>query len=143
MSSKRTDWKTPKEFYRGLDRMFNFDFDPCPTDPEFDGLSIEWKERNFVNPPYGSEIGKRVKKAFDESQRRKTVEVMLVPSRTDTRWWHDYIMKAKEIWFVKARLRFDDQDGSAPFPSAVVVFEKTNGTVSPKTKAIDVHAKFL
>lgn len=121
MTSKRLNWKTPKALYDSLDRIFQFNFDPCPPNPDFDGLNIEWKERNFVNPPYGGEIKKWVKKSFEESSKGKLV-VMLIPSRTDTRYWHDYVMKAKEIWFIKGRLKFDDHWNSAPFPSAIIIF---------------------
>jgi len=117
----RLDWRTPKKLYEELDKEFNFDFDPCPVNPAFDGLEIEWGERNFVNPPYGREIGKWVKKGYEESRKGKLV-VFLIPSRTDTRWWHDYIMKADEIRFIRGRLKFDEYNNSAPFPSAVVIF---------------------
>lgn len=126
-SSIRLDWKTPKELYMQLDQEFQFNFDPCPPNPEFDGLAIEWKERNFCNPPYGREIGKWVQKAWEESRKGK-VAVLLVPSRTDTKWWHEFIMRAEEIRFVQGRLRFDEHKTGAPFPSAVVVFDG-----SPKT----------
>jgi len=124
--SGRMDWRTPHDLYRGLDRLFHFDFDPCPVNPHFNGLLMDWRQNNFVNPPYGREIGRWVKKGFEESQKGKTV-VMLIPSRTDTKWWHDYVMRAKEIWFVKGRLKFDDKKGSAPFPSAIIVFKKNKG----------------
>lgn len=122
MTSLRTNWKTPKELFKELDKEFNFDFDPCPSNPTFDGLNIEWGKSNFVNPPYGNEIKKWCKKAYEEYLKDKIV-VMLVPSRTDTKWWHDFIMKAKEIRFIKGRLKFDDQKNSAPFPSCVVIFK--------------------
>lgn len=121
-SSARLNWKTPKAVYQTLDSEFHFDFDPCPIRPHFNGLEIEWGGRNFCNPPYGREIPKWVKKGYEEWQKGKTV-VFLIPSRTDTKWWHDYIMKATEIRFIKGRLKFDDQKNSAPFPSAVVIFK--------------------
>lgn len=121
MSSKRTDWQTPEALYKSLDSMFRFNFDPCPPDPDFNGLNIDWEERNFVNPPYGTQIKHWVKKAYEESLKGKLV-VMLIPSRTDTRYWHDFVMKAHEIWFVKGRLKFDDCGKPAPFPSAIIVF---------------------
>jgi len=121
-TSLREDWKTPKKFYEKLNQEFHFNFDPCPSNPKFNGLEIEWKERNFVNPPYGREIGKRIKKGFEEAQKGKLV-VFLIPSRTDTTYWHNYIMKADEIRFIKGRLCFDDTGKPAPFPSAVVVFK--------------------
>ena len=120
-SSQRDNWKTPKAFYQALDSEFNFNFDPCPPKPDFNGLKIEWKESNFVNPPY-SEIKDWVKKAYEESLRGKII-VMLIPSRTDTRWWHNYCMKASEIRFIKGRLKFDGHKNSAPFPSALVIFK--------------------
>jgi len=123
-SSLRLDWKTPKALYEELNREFDFNFDPCPTNPQFDGISIEWKERNFVNPPYGREIPKWIKKGFEEAQKGKLV-VFLIPSRTDTRWWHDYCMKATEIRFIKGRLKFDDCGNSAPFPSCLVIFKRS------------------
>ena len=120
-SSARQNWKTPKSFYQALDSEFNFDFDPCPEDPKFDGLSVEWGQSNFCNPPY-SEIEVWVEKAFKEAQKGKTV-VLLIPSRTDTKWWHEYVMKSKEIRFIKGRLKFDEHKNSAPFPSVVVIFK--------------------
>ncbi len=121
MSSLRNDWKTPKKFYEELNKEFSFDFDPCPTNPKFDGLEIEWGKSNFVNPPYGTVIGKWCEKAVKEWLKGKTV-VMLIPSRTDTRWWHEWIMRADEIRFIKGRLCFDDSGKPAPFPSAIIVF---------------------
>jgi len=121
-TSLRGDWKTPKALYQALDAEFNFDFDPCPPKPKIDGLQTEWGNKNFVNPPYGREINKWIQKGFLESLKGKTV-VFLIPSRTDTRWWHSYIMKADEIRFIRGRLRFDDQKNSAPFPSAIAIFK--------------------
>jgi len=121
LSSTRLDWRTPKKIYAELDGEFHFDFDPCPTNPTFDGLKIDWGKCNFVNPPYGREIAAWCKKAYEEHLKGKTV-VMLVASRTDTAWWHDYIMKADEIRLIRGRLKFDGYSGSAPFPSAVIVF---------------------
>lgn len=120
-SSMRMDWKTPKAFYQALNSEFNFDHDPCPSQYSIDGLTSEWGSVNFVNPPYGSALPKWIKKAFEEYQKGKTV-VLLIPSRTDTRWWHEYCMKAQEIRFIKGRLKFDDQKNNAPFPSVVVIF---------------------
>ena len=122
-SSVSDNWKTPENVYQKLNHEFNFDFDPCPLNekPHFDGLSIEWGSVSFVNPPY-SQISAWCKKSFEQFQKGKTV-VMLIPSRTDTRYWHDYIMKATEIRFIKGRLKFGDSKNSAPFPSAVIIFK--------------------
>ena len=115
-------WKTPKAVYQVLDSEFAFDFDPCPTNPTFDGLNIEWGQCNFVNPPYGSMLSKWIEKGYNEWKKGKTV-VFLIPSRTDTIAWHKYIMKATEIRFIKGRLKFGDATNSAPFPSAIIIFK--------------------
>lgn len=120
--SVRDNWKTPKATYDQLNEEFHFDFDPCPTDPQFDGLVIEWGKSNFVNPPYGRIIEKWLKKARQEQLFGKT-SVFLIPSRTDTKWWHEHVMKADEIRFIRGRLKFDEHKNSAPFPSVVVVFK--------------------
>lgn len=120
-SSLRSDWNTPTKLYEELNTEFSFDCDPCPSNPTFDGLSIVWGERNFVNPPYGRQIVAWIKKGFEESKKGKLV-VFLIPSRTDTIWWHDYIMKADEIRFIKGRLKFGDAKNSAPFPSCIAIF---------------------
>jgi len=134
-SSKSDNWETPQTFYNKLNSQFNFTLDPCATahntkcdkfyTPEEDGLSKSWaNERVFVNPPYGN-ISEWVEKAYAESQKGALV-VLLIPSRTDTKYWHDFIMPAaSKIYFVKGRLKFEngeDKPNSAPFPSAVVVF---------------------
>ena len=73
-----------------------------------------------MNPPYGREIGKWMRKAYESSLYGATV-VCLVPARTDTAWWHDYAMKG-EVEFVRGRLKFGGSKASAPFPSAIVTF---------------------
>lgn len=119
MSSIRQDWKTPKKFYEELNKEFGFDFDPCPVSNgglhKYDMLGSSWGECNFVNPPYNN-IGKWLEQGFKEWKKGKTC-VFLIPSRTDTKWWHDYCMNATEIRFIKGRLCFDDSGNPAPFPS--------------------------
>ncbi len=97
------------------------------------GLGRPWGERTYCNPPYGRDIGAWIKKGWEESQQGKLV-VMLIPSRTDTRWWHGYIWDAQkhrpragvELWLLPGRLRFGDSKNAAPFPSAVVIFRRHN-----------------
>lgn len=124
-SSVHDNWSTPKEVYDALNAEFNFNFDPCPLGglADCDGLLIDWSSRNFVNPPY-SRLKEWCKKAYEESLKGKTV-VMLIPSRTDTKAWHDYCMKAQEIRFIKGRLKFGDSKNSAPFPSAIIIFKES------------------
>ena len=130
-SSKSDIWATPNDFFNSLNAEFNFTLDPCALPenakckkfytPEQNGLNQDWSgEIVFCNPPY-SEVSKWVEKAYKEAKRgAKTV--MLIPSRTDTKWFHEFIYKKHEIRFVKGRLKFSDQKNSAPFPSMVVVF---------------------
>ncbi|GAF63606.1 hypothetical protein BTS2_0497 [Bacillus sp. TS-2] len=131
MFSSSTDkWSTPQSFYDKLNQEFQFDIDVCATDsdkkceryfsPEQDGLKQEWTGICWMNPPYGRGIGPWIQKAYESSQQGATV-VCLLPSRTDTKWWHEYCMKG-EIRFIKGRLKFGDSKNSAPFPSVVVIF---------------------
>lgn len=120
-SSQRLDWQTPASVFNELNDEFHFDHDPCPPNYSVDGLQSEWGNSNFVNPPYGRELPEFIAKGYEEWQKGKTV-VFLIPSRTDTRWWHAYCMKATEIRFIKGRLKFEGAVHNAPFPSAIVVF---------------------
>lgn len=131
-SSKTNEWATPQAFFDELNTEFHFTLDPCARHDnakceryytiEDDGLTKNWGGRVFCNPPYGREIGKWVKKCYEESKRCEVV-VMLIPARTDTSYFHDYIYhKAKEIRFVRGRLHFNESPQGAPFPSMVVVF---------------------
>lgn len=134
MFSSETDlWSTPQEFFDKLNEEFNFTLDPCSTHEnakcrlhftiEEDGLKQDWGgETVYCNPPYGREISKWVKKCYEEGQRKHTKVVMLLPARTDTKWFHDYIYKKAKIRFIKGRLKFGDSKNSAPFPSMVVIF---------------------
>lgn len=133
-SSKTDDWGTPQEFYNELDKEFNFNLDPCADaenakcttyfTKEDDGLKQNWQGHTvFCNPPYGKVIKDWVKKCYEESQKPNTTVVMLIPARTDTSYFHDYIYhKVKEVRFIRGRLKFGDSKNSAPFPSMVVVF---------------------
>lgn len=134
-SSNTDEWYTPLDFFRELDDEFHFDLDPCATDEnhkcdhyftrEIDGLSQKWGGYNvFCNPPYGREIGKWVQKSYEESKQPNTLVVMLIPARTDTKWFHDYIYGKAEIRFVKGRLKFGGSKQGAPFPSMVVIFKE-------------------
>ena len=125
-------WATPLDFFIKLNEEFNFETDVCAIEsnakckkyftPEMNGLKQEWNGVCWMNPPYGRGIGEWIKKAYESSLNGATV-VCLIPSRTDTRWWHDYCMKG-EIRLVKGRLKFGDSKNSAPFPSAIVIFSK-------------------
>ena len=129
-SSATDDWQTPPAFFQKLHAVFGFTLDPCASPGNAkcakfftraqDGLSQSWDgERVFMNPPYGREIGLWVKKASEAD----ALVVCLLPARTDTRWWHDYVVGGDaQVIFLKGRLKFGDGSGSAPFPSALVIF---------------------
>lgn len=129
-SSECHTWATPPDLFAELDREFGFTLDVCALPenskcerfftPDDDGLSQPWDGICWMNPPYGREIGRWMRKAFEESQRGATV-VCLVPARTDTAWWHDWAMKG-EIRFLRGRVRFVGAKANAPFPSALVIF---------------------
>ena len=132
-SSKTELWATPQKFFDEMSEKYGpFDIDVCADssnakcltyfDKETDGLKQNWDGKCWMNPPYGRDIGKWMKKASESN----TLVVCLVPSRTDTKWWHDYAMKG-EITFIKGRLKFGNSTNSAPFPSAIVVFKGKYG----------------
>ena len=138
MTSNRKDWETPQKFFDELNKEFNFTLDPCSSHEnakcknhytvEEDGLKQTWSnERVFCNPPYGREIAKWVKKAHDEWKYHGATVVMLIPARTDTKYFHDYIYKKAELRFVKGRIKFeingDNFGGGSTFPSMVVIFK--------------------
>lgn len=133
-SSANEVWATPQDFFDKLNDEFNFDLDPCALvenakcpvffTPEEDGLKQSLEGYTvFCNPPYGRAIAAWVKKCYEESRKPNTTVVMLIPARTDTAYFHDYIYhKADDIRFLRGRLKFGGSNNSAPFPSMVVVF---------------------
>ena len=133
-SSKRDDWETPREFFDKLNLEFGFNTDVCATkrnaqvpmffSPEENGLVQDWAGNCFMNPPYGREIGRWVKKAFEESKKKYCrLVVGLLPARTDTRWFNEYIYGKAEIRFLKGRLKFGGGQNNAPFPSMIVIWK--------------------
>lgn len=136
MFSSQTDqWATPQDFFDELNKEFHFTLDPCADEfnhkcekyftKDQDGLGQCWLgERVFCNPPYGREIGSWVRRCYLHSVVSNGFAVMLIPARTDTKWFHDYIYNKPnvEIRFIKGRLKFGDSKNSAPFPSMVVIF---------------------
>lgn len=128
-SSATDQWDTPPELVAGLRSVISFDVDVCASRPNVcsrfyseaeNGLRQTWRGICWMNPPYGREIGKWVRKARESRDTATTV--CLVPARTDTRWWQANIPFASLVVFLRGRLKFGDGSGSAPFPSAFVVF---------------------
>lgn len=131
-SSKTVEWETPQDFFDRLDEEFHFTLDPCSTDEnakcekhytkEQDGLKQDWTgETVYCNPPYGREMPEWIKKCYEHSMEGGTA-VMLIPARTDTKAFHDYIYGKAEIRFVRGRLKFGNGRNPAPFPSMVVIY---------------------
>lgn len=134
-SSKTDNWETPPEVFKDLDNEFKFTLDPCASKEnhkcakyftkEDNGLVQSWGGyKVFCNPPYGRTIAAWVEKAYIESKKENTLVVMLLPARTDTRWFHEFIYHKFEIRFIKGRLKFGGSKNSAPFPSMIVIFDK-------------------
>jgi phage N-6-adenine-methyltransferase len=129
-SSKTDDWATPQDFFDKLDAEFHFDLDVCASKQNAKcklfysegGLEKEWPVNmvKWMNPPYGREIGKWVNKASENP-----LTVCLLPARTDTKWFWNYIAENvnAEVRFIKGRLKFGDSKNSAPFPSMIVLFK--------------------
>jgi len=125
-SSATDEWSTPPEVYADLNAKFCFDFDPCPLGGTQDGLAslfVPWANRRiFCNPPYGPGVHKWLERGLEAD-----LAVFLLPARTDTRWFHDIVLpKAKEIRFIRGRLKFGNAKNNAPFPSMVVIFERVS-----------------
>lgn len=130
-SSENNLWATPQHLFDVLNDEFHFTLDACANRDNFklpryygeggiaeDGLTADWTgETVYMNPPYGRELIKWVKKAHSHTG----VIVALLPNRTDTRWFQ-YCMNATEIRFIKGRLKFGDSDTGAPFGSMIVIW---------------------
>lgn len=132
-SSATDNWETPIDFFNELNNEFNFTLDVCASPEnakcdkyftkEIDGLKQTWGgEVCWCNPPYGREVGKWVKKAYQSCIHEKATVVILLPARTDTKWFHEYIYGKAEIKFLKGRLKFGGSKNSAPFPSFLAIF---------------------
>jgi phage N-6-adenine-methyltransferase len=133
-SSQSDDWETPQNLFDSINVMHGpFNLDVCASianakcsnffTVKENGLNQPWTGICWMNPPYGKTIGMWMQKAYSESQNGVKV-VCLVPARTDTAWWHKWAMKG-EITFLRGRVKFGGHKNSAPFPSAIVVFQPT------------------
>ena len=141
-SSKSMNWATPQDFFDKLNSEFHLPLIRAQTVKTINALHITQSAKMvlhsagggqtvFCNPPYGRAIKDWVKKCSEESLKPNTTVVMLIPARTDTSYFHDYIYQKPnvEIRFIRGRLKFGDRKNSAPFPSMVVIFKsKKDGT---------------
>jgi len=149
-----TEWETPQELFSIIDRTYHFDIDVCATrlntkcsrywDVVDNGLEQDWQKlKCWCNPPFDNRIKSWVKKAYTEVQKDElistnpTIVVCLLPVHTDTQWWHDYVAKARILYFLRGRLRFTNRSVpgyqkngsfkvlSVPFPSVIAVFRRS------------------
>ena len=159
--AKHHNWGTPQNLFNFLNAKFNFTLDSCASDDNHkcekyytekdDGLSKDWsKEIVFMNPPYGREISKWMKKAYEE-YKKGAIVVCLIFTAPDTKWWHNYVMKAKELHFVKGRLSFCGfnsftktytEDSPCMFPSSIVIFDKHSNKY-PSLKSVNLIGEEL
>ena len=150
-----TEWETPQDFFDELNQEFHFTLDPRATKENakcdqyisigFNGLCVPWSDYSasvFVNPPYDRDIGKWMKKAYEESQKGITVVCLIQGRSSDTRWWHDYVMKADEIRYIKDRLHFGlNKKFTRSNISSIVVIFSPNCQGPPRVCSIDTMAK--
>jgi phage N-6-adenine-methyltransferase len=132
-SSKTDIWETPQSFFDDLNREFHFETDVCALPenakcdkfytPDQDGLKQDWSGVCWCNPPYGKGIEKWVEKAY----KSNCTVVMLIPARTDTKWFHNWAYQKAEIRFIKGRVRFGEAKNPAPFPSMILVYRQKEG----------------
>ena len=132
--STTDQWATPQTFFDKINKEFNFTLDPCADSTnhkcplyytkEQNGLLQNWGGHTvFCNPPYGRAIKDWIVKAYEEAQKPNTIVVLLIPARTDTTYFHDYIYQKHEIRFIRGRLKFGDSKNAAPFPSMLVIMK--------------------
>ena len=127
--------ETPKYLFDKISSIFNFSLDVCALPenakcenyytPKDDGLSKPWRGGVWCNPPYGREISSWVRKAYEESQKEyNSFVLMLLPARTDTKWWWDWVQGKATLFFIKGRVKFGDHNVGAPFPSVLALYMK-------------------
>lgn len=140
-SSANCEWETPPDLFEKLNRKYHFTLDAASTDAnalckehytrEQNGLLQSWKTGGAVwcNPPYGKDIVKWVRKAWEESQTGQLI-VLLIPARTDTKWFHDYVYHKAAIYFLRGRLKYGlngkQARNNAAFPSMIIVYNEVN-----------------
>lgn len=135
VSSKSNEWATPQDLFDKLNEEFHFTLDAASTDENSkcekhftkkdNGLHQDWsKDVVFLNPPYGGHTGKWMRKSLDES-RKGAIVVCLIVASTDRSYWHDFIFPyASQIRFLRGRITVGEAKTTAPFASAIVIFNK-------------------
>lgn len=131
------EWPTPPDLYARLNEEFHFTMDPCPIDGTEDGLATLFKswenQRVYCNPPYGPKVDRWLERALEAE-----IAVLLIPARTDTKAFHDWILpRASEIRFIRGRLKFGGSQQAAPFASMLVIYQKNWQGEYPLVRAMD------
>lgn len=141
ISGKKNQFaETPDYIYTFLDNIYNFDFDPCPKNPQFDGLQIDWGESNYVNPPFLG-VAQWLEKAIHEQTKNKS-SVFLIPARVLTHHWHKLVMQANEVHFIRGGITFKGYTQSLGTPICLVIFHKTTRQGAfPVVKSVDPGTK--
>lgn len=151
-----TEWETPQDFFDALDKEFCFELDACATKENAKCDYFFTKEKNaltrnwhyffsvFVNPPYDKSINEWLKKSYETAQKGSTVVCLIQGRSSDTRWWHDYVMKASEVRYIKDRLHFGiNKKFSRANISSIVVIFRPYCKGPPATCSIDIMGKKL
>lgn len=126
VSGKDQFAKTPVKLLEQLEEEYGkFDFDPCPPDPAFDGLSSEWGQNNYVNPPYNA-LEKWLEKAVEEWEKDKQV-IFLMPIRIHTSYFHRIVgphlqSGAVSMYVIEGGVVFQGYKHKSPFGVMYLVF---------------------
>ena len=134
-TNARDDWETPQALFDELNAEFNFMLDAAASDTNHkcekyytiadNALKQDWSKSTFVNPPYGRDLARWAEKCYVESLKGNTV-VLLVPARTETAWFHDFVYGKAEIRFIRGRVKFSGYKYNAPFPSMICIYRGKN-----------------
>lgn len=159
MSSNKNYWETPNNFFNNLNSKYNFRWDLAASDSNHKCSNYYTEEQNsleqdwtilsgnlFLNPPYGRDLKCWVKKAYESSLYTDSKIVLLIPARTDTSYWHDYIFDKADVYFIRGRLKFEingEAKDAAPFPSAVVVYDRLNKNKNFRNKISSILGKCI
>jgi hypothetical protein len=119
----KTVVETPTDLYEALDEIYNFDFDPCPVDPKFDGLDVVWGKSNYVNPPYNN-VGEWLTKGIEEAKKFSSISVFLIPHKPHTKYWVKTVNKyATSLFLFEERVRFKGYENTFPVALCLVVID--------------------
>jgi hypothetical protein len=127
------NWATPPDFLREVEKGYGTFFDPCPWNNDidlFNGLEVDWKGFNFVNPPFSLKLKTAfVKKGIYEALNG-CESLFLLPVSTSTGLFHDWIKQnARKIDFLRGRLRFIGINDKGQFVNYDQIQQVTKETI--------------